>query len=277
MTDSKCTASALSDEAGASELAADPAAETCLLSFGDDLQDDISHQVEIANYWASFEVGNPLKHYLVGDAYVMARTTIGAGEYDLLLAAIPIGIDTFNVAESGPFVPKFCCDEKAVFVRITKLIQCVEGMVPSRVWLERSKNREDFRRQVPSPGLAGNGDAFPTIIPKREVGVCGVVLPEKDCGRISTLIEGSAKVVSSISGDALQSFGWLLSPSELMKLLSISVYFGDGEPWLRVEKFGESRIKILDVVLPSLIAPFRAIEGVLQRDRSHDSCSQRTS
>ena len=66
------------------------------------------------------------------------------------------------------------------------------------------------------------------------MGVPGIILAEQDRGRISALIERGAKIVSGI-GSMLSRLWWCLSPSELMVLRTISVYFGNGEPWLRIE------------------------------------------
>lgn len=219
------------------------------LSFFDDLFREIDNLVEDKNSWFAIDFLNPVESYSSGKVRMviplMMRPDIA--KYDVLIDAV-IDQGTIDMVHRG-ILPDICCNKEAMFIGVTDRVQGPEGVIPSLIWLEPAKNRQDFRRDI-ATALPAFEDV--SVLPKfaeREVGVFGVGLSGTDGCRIGALVESSPQIVSSVRCDAFEDVRKRLTKDDLLKIKSIGARFRGMDPWLTVEKGFGVRFEILDVML----------------------------
>ena len=113
-----------------------------------------SHGVENSDRaLAANNLINVIERYRKGNCGIYAELITGPGatKYDLVSLAIPMGGEKRAPKWSGAN-PNACRkrdgDKHFMFGGVRKLVECLEGVIPSLVRLERHKNRRDFRWQI---------------------------------------------------------------------------------------------------------------------------------
>jgi hypothetical protein len=154
-------------------------------------------------------------------------------------------------------------DERAVFLGVTELVYGPEGIIPSFVWLEASKERYDFRVKVPA-NFPISVNIFVKLVKgvrEGEVSFCPTRTAGGDSGSISALIQNGPEIINCIENDAREHFWDWLSESELMDLLSgIRIKIDESGPWLFAEELINKRFEIADVMLCATGGKPRAVE-----------------
>lgn len=152
------------------------------------------HELDIANSYIRADV----------EIHVVLSRWHDAKEFHLVFLPIPNGVHNSRPRREGR-VLKVDASAKdgdgaddRVFVGVTELVKCPQGVVPSFVWLERADEVNDFFGHVLESSLYG-------VVKMRLVGPDWEesVLQSRD-GEYG-LIQGIAKVASGVGDDAFQS------------------------------------------------------------------------
>jgi hypothetical protein len=120
------------------------------LSSNEDISDFVSHSVQSSRDWLASHDLNLTKRYIKGELYLVLYRCFRTGndEYDLLFACVPPWyrnlqkirrpLHGFNVHTLRDQPNR---DNHFMMVGVAYSVECPEKIVPSFVWLERSKKR----------------------------------------------------------------------------------------------------------------------------------------
>jgi hypothetical protein len=96
-----------------------------------------------------------INRYHEGHLHIELKMASGtdAAEYDLILGAVPSRHRYTAMASNAPPLHMHSRDDsdrdqELMFVGVTEAVQGPQGIIPSLVWIERSKERQDFIRDV---------------------------------------------------------------------------------------------------------------------------------
>jgi hypothetical protein len=140
----------------------------------------------------------------------------------------------------------------AVFLGVTNLVQSPEGIIPSFVWFEPSKQRCDFRWQICAnlPFAINISIECGKTIRERKIGFSGIDFAAGDCGGVTRLIENGPEVVCGIEKDAGPVFGEPRTKSDFMDVLNgIGVFLNHMGPLVTVLESVDLRFKVTDVMM----------------------------
>jgi hypothetical protein len=244
-------------------------AKAAALSLGShqDALDFVAHSVEDQFCRPIAENFNAIDRYRKGEFAAYLEIIAGRHGHQCHLAFSRVPPDsstcwTSNVA-LGPTMVDFGVEggrgvidgeryESAVFLGITELVQGPEGIIPSFVWVESSKDREDFRRQMfarfSSP--IDMGIELIESVGEREVGLFRRDFATSHSGGVSGLVEHGAKVIYGIENDAWQHDRQWLGELDFVKILSgLRLFINEVGPWVTVDKLRLNSIEVGDVML----------------------------
>jgi len=153
--------------------------------------------------------------------------------------------------------------KSAVFLGVTELIQGPEGVIPSFVWVEAPKQRQDFRWQILAAATANYRVESGKIVPEGELSTFRIDFSSRDGARVTRLVENCAEIISGVENYAGE-IGWK-PPRELdlVKVLtSYEILLNNFGPWLVIHKLIDFGIEIVDVMLCAQDREARAGKGV---------------
>jgi hypothetical protein len=154
--------------------------------------------------------------------------------------------------------------QSAVFLGVTKLVEGPEGIVPSFVWIESAKQRDDLWRAMFADAPTINiVIELGKIVAERKAGPFGASPAACNSGGVSSLIENGAEIARDIEQDARQHLWRFLSEHNLMDVPArIRLCINDMGPWLAVDKLIDEHIEIVDVVLCANERKPRTVEQI---------------
>ena len=216
-----------SEIAGAPALFDKPELAAPRFRGGEDALDYAARSVEEANrIFAASNLGL-IKAYIEGDACVVVPVFAdsSASKYDLVFFAVVDGLKGddsrwTDVMDADISPADHDGDQRGVG-RITQLVHCPNGFIPSLVRLERAKERHDFFRDVFadfSPFY--QVFEFGSAVADRELSSFGGEPPGCDGGTVSGLIKGRSEVFQSLLGDDGANVGQSRFEFEFEHLLS---------------------------------------------------------
>ena len=151
-----------------------------------------------------------------------------------------------------------------VFLGVTHLVQGPQGIIPSLVWVEPPKQRDDFRRAIigdlPAKNIVIKSGQ---VIAEREVGSLWIGFSACDSGSVATLIEHGSEIADGIENDAIKH-GWKPpSKSDLVTLMSgYRIILNNVGPWLIVDKGADLLFELTNVMMCSIERELRAGEHI---------------
>jgi hypothetical protein len=237
--------------------------ETKTLRFnsGQDAFDFAYHVVENSNRWLVSNSLNWPERYEKGNLHIVFNVRLGAddGQYDLVFVHVPSGWESeaavgtrhgeildVNVSDIRPDG-----DEQPMLGPIRHFIECPDKIVPSFVWLERAKQREDIRQQIfASTPVNYVSFQFGGAVGNGKVGVLGVGLARKNCGGKPSLVQDSSQLLSRSDSFINEVVGKRLGEFDFVSLVhAIHVWLNDTGVWFTIEKSRDPGIEVIDVFL----------------------------
>ena len=211
----------------------------------------------------------PLRQIATTFATSLAAAWSDRREYDLVFVAVPPGAN-LGSSNYGKIDPHFTDGhshgaKEAVFAAITDLVECPDGVIPTLVWVEASKERNDVRWEVLAPAFDyvveisgsvrdGEVSVFQSSVASR-AGCCK-----------SRLVQSRAERFSSLEGVIGEAGGKGLRQATFMQLIdSFRIQLNDMSIWLFVEKSLDTSIEVGDLLLCAGNPALGAVECV-----SHD-------
>lgn len=267
----------------AGALASSDKAEAATLSFRShqDALDYAAHRVEYSNRIVTSQNLNAIDLYLKGEvaAYVRIKSSRDHSQYELAFLRVPTLKEALWHSGGGPSrsIIRRCCaemshchpegrgNEGTVFLGVTELVQSPKETIPSFIWLEANKERQDFRREMlvslslPVPASFNLGKA----IPEREIGLERFDVSAGDGACVPGLVKDGAQVVGSVEQDAGQHIRWFACKDDFVHFLSrLRILINDVGPRGCVSEVSKHGIKIEDVMLCAVESEMRAMENV---------------
>src|SRR5215208_1285503 len=212
--------------------------------------------IQDANRRAACDAVELVKSYKEAKLDIVLNVTAGSdpSSYDLVFSAVvnwgrkskstlhsqvfdlhPAAIDTDG-------------DQQSVLVGVTELVECPEGIIPSLMRIERSKQRSDFRRQIFASPFGVNIQ-FTGAVGEGEVGIFRLRDPsENGCG-ITTLIECGPQRFNRLDGGIGPTIGDFARKLEAMDRVPIRVHLTDRSSWFIFEKSLNTFFQPTDMLL----------------------------
>jgi hypothetical protein len=213
--------------------------------------------VEHGRRWKDTDDVDFVKAYNEMRAYIVARvnTTFAASKCDLIFRAIPFRVKAFQrfrflKVVNGHRCTNYADGSKGSMSGIAKLVESPKGFIPSLVWAEPAKKRQDFIGQIFAPASFDDILKSHNIVPKRKVGVFHPW--HASCHRrgVTSLIENGAKCEQSLKSKIIAGGGDALSKFDLVRLVdSIGVRLDKSLIWLTIFEPTKVAFEVLNVFL----------------------------
>jgi hypothetical protein len=213
----------------------------------------------VEKYQRMFAAADPsiIKAYVEGrvDAVIPVFTNDSAPEYDLVFFAIVDRVDGVDPRRPGAVSDFDLCiadhdGDKSRVGGVTQLVQGPNGVIPSFVRLERSKERHDFIRNV-FAYLPADDEIFEFCgaFANRELGFPRRDLPRGDGGSVAGLIQDGPKGFQGFLSDVGASVGQPSVENELEKFLRaiVRIVISDQVMWLTSHECPNLRFKFGNV------------------------------
>ena len=246
-------------QADAAKLFDEPDSATLCFRTEQDAADFARRSVEESNRRYAAADSNILKAYVEGRADIVVPwfSDFTPSKYDFIFSAVVDGVDSINFHRSGS-VTNFNVGApdrhggQSHMVRVTKLVHGPEGIIPSFVRLETSKERHDFVREVFGSPFDARFQSI-EIVGDREVGGFGVDLPSRDCTSVGRLIEDRSKPLKCLDSQMSPGFGEPFGKFEFENFVGLIVRIDlrDQFVWLFLEKDHNLPIKFGNVFIAS--------------------------
>lgn len=206
------------------------------------------------------------------DLVFKIRSLATSGDYHLIFSAIPNwarenfrrqwsrGAHPENIDTAADYADS---RNQSVFVGVTDLVECPNGLVPSLVRLEAAKEINDVRRdflaaffddELKIGSAIGNGEVSRFIgepVSRRKGSERGMV----ESG--SQIASRVICVVSKLLGDRLRKYNLVIDPSPLVGISDLG-------PWFALDILLCGEFEILDACLCTHQKPLRTIEGMFE-------------
>jgi hypothetical protein len=241
----------------------------------DDTLDFLHHVSEDGDNWLAANNINFAERYEKGEVVVVLELSAGAhlSQYHLIFSAVPpkgarVGYLRRPCDETTPAGDlkerNADLNQGLVFCHIAALVQCPNKVVPSFVWFEPAKERQDIRRNIfaASPtynirfklcGAVGN----------RKVRILGIRSPSQRRANVAHLIQRRAQSLKNLHGERRKLGRNALNKLALVNCAnSVRVSLFNASVGVSFEEFGNPPIKITDVLLCAANPLFGASKGI---------------
>jgi len=185
------------------------------------------------------------------------RTLLNAEVWDFVFCAIPnSGIEHFNGAN-----PSFPGDldigargadkgDQRMFTQVAHVIEDIEGVIPSLVWLERSNERQDFRGNI----LRSTPHAVFKVshgFAEGEAGLSGADVPSCEPGGLpGGVVEARAEMLNDLRSQYAPPEGKSLSEADFVNFVgAIRVRLNNAGVWLFSEKARDLGFEVVEMFL----------------------------
>jgi hypothetical protein len=247
-------------QAGAADVAALlDESESAAFPFGSaqDTFDLADRCVEHGRRWMDTNEVDFVKAYNELRAYIVATVSapFAAGKYDLIFRAIPFRVKNFQrfrflKVVNGHRYIDYTNGRKGSMGGIAKLVESPKGSIPSLVWAEPTKKRQDFIGQIAASASFDDILKSRNIVPKRKVGVFRPWHASRHRCSVTSLIENGAKCEQSLKSKIIAGGGNALSKFDLVRLVdSIGVRLDKSLIWLTVFEPTKVAFEVLNVFL----------------------------
>ena len=154
-------------------------------------------------------------------------------------------------------------DQELMFFGVNKLIQSPEGIIPSFVWTESSKDRSDFRRQI----LAASGQIVQHVSfswPEGKLGGFGIGFPDQNGDVEGSLIQGGSKIVGRFKDNMGLLDRGIGGHSDLVNICNaIDIFLNDAGPSIAVREGVNLLAQIGELILCSSEQHFGRDKGLM--------------
>jgi hypothetical protein len=181
-----------------------------------------------------------IERYIDGDYYIAISEWCRIGRndqvYDLIFSSVPYKLGDRCSYRSIDAICLDAIDDKsgdnanfgkfAVLVSDTYVVECPEKIIPVFVWLELTKKRYDFRRNILTAPL-NHGLQLRRILGEGKISALGIGGSRGDSNGIPRLVEGSPKMFNSLScndGEIIREGFSKLDLVQIIKSLRITLY-----------------------------------------------------
>jgi hypothetical protein len=226
--------------------------------------------VEYGRRWMDTNDVDFVKAYNELRAYIVARVSasFAAGKCDLIFRAIPFRVKAFERFRFLKVVNDHRCanytdGRKGSMSGIAKFVESPKGLIPSLVWAEPAKKRQDFSGQIAATASFDDILKSSNIVPKRKVGVFRSW--HVSCHRrgVTSLIENGAKCEQSLKSKIIAGGGNTLSKFDLVRLVdSIGIRLDKSLIWLTVFEPPKVAFEVLNVSLCADEPALRTVERI---------------
>lgn len=242
--------------------------DTLALRFGgpEDAINFARNGIEDANRRAASNAVDFVKGYNEGKLCIVLKVTAGVdlGDHDLIFVPVKDGRRDRSPRQDGiPQRDAATCDanghQEPMLVGVTELVEGPEGVIPSLMRIERSKQRADFRRQilassVSDPIKISNG------VPKGEVRVLGLSDACFDGNGVATLIQSGSERFDGLRATISPAIGDSAREAISMGCDALRISLGETFSWFLFEESGDTLFKPTDM----LICPSEPTFGAVQ-------------
>jgi hypothetical protein len=218
-----------------------------------------------------------LKRYVDSDLYLVikAKAPLDAGVWDFVFRAIPDGgLVEFDGASPSRTSDFGCCcrasneGDQRMFAQVAHVVESPEKIIPSLVWLERSKERSDFRwdilRDTPHAILEICGGIGEGEHAKLQVGVAG----REVGGRPRGVIETGPQVFNDFGRENAPTERESLGYESFVDFVSsVRISLNNSGVWLFSEKAVNLGFEIIEMFLCAPDSQFSAVEGIKLHDQ----------
>lgn len=249
-------------------LGSDLESEPPTLSFGShqDALDYASNVVEDANRRFVAHSLDFCERYRYGELDIVVKLVShrGMGERDLIFHAVPMGwmqdsdrpraaLDIEATGDDAKW------SQKSVLVGVAQLVQGPQRIIPSFVWLEAAKERQDFLRKMLGAAASYCVVESGGIVSKGKVGGLGIGVAGSNGGSIASLIENRAKCFDGLGCRVKRSNGnWALEADSMHQ--GINIYLGNAFVGVFCMPGYQALFQTPNVLLSPSQSAFRAVE-----------------
>jgi hypothetical protein len=224
----------------------------------------VSHRLDFVERYRNQEL----------DIVIKLHSRRGMGKRDLIIRAIPMRGMKDRDGTASAVNAESAADhterrKQSMLVRVAQLIERPKQAIPSFVWLEPAKQRQDFRRQIFGTSASYSVLQSGGIVTKRKKRTPGVGLSRNNSGGISCLVENGAKRLNSFGCGINTSHGdWALEPHLVHQ--GIYVHLSDTFVGVFCTPGFEALFQPPKVLLCPFQASLGAVKGITSRG-SHDN------
>ena len=233
-----------------------------------DALDHASHLVEDCINWHSFNNRNVVERYEKGEIQLVVKVRICAGreEYHLVFSVIPLGIAVDGESDAGnlDFIQQCSVAHGRNDLMLVSDAYLVEGpqkVIPSLVWLERSKDRVNLMRDISASSFQVLFERI-GVSSEGEVGFLGTTaLGSRNA--VNGVVERIPEVAGCVSDNEGNGFGDCFGKFDLQMYLAESLRVGlnNSFVWVSIVEGAKLRVEVLDTFL----SPSEFLPGTLKR------------
>lgn len=162
-----------------------------------------------------------------------------------------------------PHVRSQCANghQEPVFVAVTEFVECPDGVIPSLVCIEPSKERPDLRANVFTSPLYHSVQVS-SCVGNGEVGVFRLDGSSDDSCCISRLVQGRPKRLQGFSGEVSPTIGEIACELKRVSCNAFSIHVLDTLVWFLFKEGCDTFLKPSRVFLSTVKSALRALEGI---------------
>lgn len=208
-----------------------------ILDSVDNKSDIVGHCVKGGKDFHSSYTCYVAKEHAKGNVHLVVkfRASPDPEEFDFVFRRVPTGISELEAAVNNCFfhvgaVPKSSradWDNYAMRIGVPYLVQGPKGVIPSLVWVERRKQRADFRWVSPQSFPVKFASDTSGVFGKREASIVGVgVAGKSDRSCESSMVERVSEVASGVlydDADFPRKFGGKADLVDFLSSLRVEV------------------------------------------------------
>lgn len=217
------------------------------------------HCIQRSDDWLILNNLNVAERYIEGSihAVIHFRAEAEPHEFDLVCRREPLAVPDFRVSGDGSTThadviskgDKPNWDDHAMRIGVPKLIKAANKFIRSRIWLEASKQRFDFRRDILKFPAGEFALQMCGVVGEGEHGFFGLDPAQSNSACVDGMIEGVSKVADRILGDGREP-RWKLSrqPDFVDFLSRFMIEIDDSGIWASLEKSLDPFVQFANVL-----------------------------
>lgn len=248
-----------------SEKADLPALDLC---GRDDFANLTREEIEGADCWRGLHTIKFVEAYEKGNIGVVFELPAGhdAQIFDLIFFAIPSRGEELEAA-SGPPAHLHLRSKRPdrhkepVFVGVTELVEGPQGIIPSLVRIEASKQRADLAGQVPASSLY-HSIQVSNVVGDRKIGILGLGNSVENGDGVSGLVESGPQRLKGFNGSVGPTIGKIARELHRVGNDAFRIRLFDPLVWFLLEEGADTFLKPTRVFLTALEPSFWAFEGI---------------
>jgi hypothetical protein len=224
--------------------------------------------IQDANRRAAFDTVDVVKSYMEGNIHIVLQISFRGdpSKYDAIFVPLPSEhklsgacsphlIDVYSPGADTYW------HKESVFVGVTKLVDGPEGIIPSLVWLERSKERTNFWAQIPT-------SPFDVVIQsdgrisEGKISILGVRNAAQNASSIATLIQAGSEGFDGLDGRIGPTIGDVARKFQTVDSKAIRLYLSSTSGWVLLEEYLNTLFESANMFLCAGQPALGALEGI---------------